>query len=251
MSPRVSLVQAARRGAPPAHCRLSLVSAARRRRPWPLEFSRTFLVRALNPRDVSLSGRVFAGHCFLLLEVRAELDDGAHGARMAPRGGRDGPCQAGQGSRHSRHGGTKTAPLRVARTVSSCPPLPLLLTSSRRPVYAAATRLDRARDGDRCPKKLLQEALDPSSDPWHASLPTGRVVFGTSAAALRRLPSGQISQSHAPRKACEQLFASAVVPKVSYLHNSQFLASRVANRLSKKAANPGEHLAKTTWPVSA
>ena len=186
-----------------------------------------------------------------LLEVAAELDDGAHGTRMAPRWGRDGPCQAGQGSRHSRHGGTKTAPLRVARTVSSCPPLPRLLTSSRRPVYAAATRLDRARDGDRCPKKLLQEALDPSSDPWHASLPTGRVVFGTSAAALRRLPSGQISQSHAPRKACEQLFASAVVPKVSDLHQTQFLALRVANRRSKKAANPGEHLAKTPWQALA
>ena len=34
------------------------------------------------------------------------------------------------------------------------------------------------------PKKLLQGALDPSSDPWQASLPTGRVFLGTSAAAL-------------------------------------------------------------------
>ena len=56
---------------------------------------------------------------------------------------------------------------------------------------------------------------------------------------------------HAPRKACEQLFASAVVPKVSDLHQTQFLALRVANRRSKKAANPGEHLAKTPWQALA
>ena len=59
---------------------------------------------------VESSGRLALWQGFLqdaasaLLEVAAQLHNAAHGARMAPRGGLEGPRQARQGcSRYSRH----------------------------------------------------------------------------------------------------------------------------------------------------
>ena len=83
--------------------------------------SRTFLVRALNPRDVSLSGRVLQGRGAVLLEVRAELHHAAHGARMAPRGGLEGPRQARQrSSRYCGHGAKKNGSAARSALLSCC-----------------------------------------------------------------------------------------------------------------------------------
>ena len=183
---------------------------------------------------------------------------------MAPRRGRDGPCQAGQGSRHSRHGGTKTVRCGVRRQVSSCPPLPRLLTSSRRPVYKAATRLDQGLvDGDRGPKFLLQGALDPSSDPWETSLPTCRVFCATSAAGpwhpscQTRLPcSAQTNcSSHLPHP------RRHTTAKVQHASSKQL---SLRSRLIESNPSRREHLlrddvdaqhkrrnqAQTQWPAS-
>ena len=89
--------------------RLVYGATTRRRRPWPPRiFADLFSPSLILGTSRSLAG-FFAGRGFLLLEIRAELDDGAHGARMAPRGGLEGPREARQSSRYGRHGAKAAA----------------------------------------------------------------------------------------------------------------------------------------------
>ena len=177
--------------------------------------SRTFLVRALNPRDVSLSGRVLQGRGAVLLEVRAELHHAAHGARMAPRGGLEGPRQARQrSSRYCGHGAKKTDPPLgppYCRAVSNHEGFQRALVGS----IQAAARL-----GPGVPRAttslfwLSGWDLNPSSDPWDASLPTDRQREGRLAQASHAASRSRGLPKH-PAIRCRANTVSSYLPSES------------------------------------
>ena len=170
--------------------------------------SRTFLVRALNPRDVSLSGRVLQGRGAVLLEVRAELHHAAHGARMAPRGGLEGPRQAGQScSRHSRHRCSSQSGKRLLRLETG----PTCRKGVRRAVCRANPRPRLSWLG--VPKRATT-SLCARPDMAQTRLPTLEMPpsrqLGSAKADWRRLPmrlrGAEACQSilpYAARKHCE------------------------------------------------
>ncbi len=94
-----------------------------------------------------------------LLEIAAQLDDGAHGARMAPRRGLEGPRQARQGcSRYRGHGALNNRVQRRPWVTVNCCRLyygAQLLSSAR---IGGGEAVERGSwDGDRGPSFCSKE----------------------------------------------------------------------------------------------
>ena len=122
----------------------------------------------------------------LLLEVAAKLHNAAHGARMAPRGGLEGPRQARQGcSRYSRHrAGFSSPATRCAGNWSYVPqggPAgSLSVQPGDRDAWSSSTPSDLVRVRTGLPH--------PSPDPCEASLDRSPAFFWHFSSPLSRTP---------------------------------------------------------------
>ena len=190
-----SLSSRRRRGAPPARYKLSLVSAARRRRPRPPRIFADLFSPSL------ISGRLALWQGFFA-RTRVRTSRGtssapqrcsgrAHGSAPGPGGPAPGEARL---SLQPPWRAKKPGPTQTLGDRQLLPPLlrrPAALVGPYRRQRGCGAGLVGWRPRS---KFLLKGALDPSSDPWQTSLPTNRVFCAASARRFpASFPSSQIS----------------------------------------------------------
>ena len=161
----------------------------------PAHFSlRTFLVRVLKPRDVSLSGRVFAGRGFSTSRgssrARRRSSWRAHGSSPGRPGPGLGEAKPLSPQPPSLLFSVRQALERAGNWSYEQPGAPLRSPSGQSQTAARAFWL-----GVRATTSLFVRPVwgsDPSPDPCEVSLPTGRVFFGVlgcGSSASSKLPN--------------------------------------------------------------
>ena len=165
----------------------------------------------------------------LLLEVAAKLHNAAHGARMAPRGGLEGPRQARQGcSRYSRHrAGFSSPATRCAGNWSYVPQGGPSGSLSGQPgdrdAWSSSTPSDLVRAPEANYTRLPTLARPLSTD--------RRPFFAISATQLRELPAFLHPASRAAHDLCGKSCSGFVL--VESVRNS-------VQVLSSSRCEPGE-----------